>query len=240
MKILTQRDHPLDYVVFAQPEDMYKQCRVADYIERGKGPVHRDLRRAFKASAMSFHKPTQILRETTAGAVFSQSRELDHPSRIAWNLLTRLQTMKESSAACLPRIPNSDATFIPPRVLVAREDYGIVRDAFLQKGPQRVVVHKSSRFENAEGEGFEEALRAVSRYDLVALRPDSNIRLARAASILLFAAPRSNSETIRTFIRAVICPASGSIHMGMFPRRCRSPIMSAIPLVRSFCGRSSF
>ena len=40
-------------------------------------------------------------------------------------------------------------------------------------------MHKSSRFENAEGEGFEEALRRVSAYDLVALRPDSNIRLAR-------------------------------------------------------------
>jgi hypothetical protein len=88
MKILTQRDHPLDYVVFALPEDMYKQCRVADYIESGKGPVHRDLRRAFKTRAMSFLKPTQILRETTAGAVFSRSRELDHPSRIAWNLFT--------------------------------------------------------------------------------------------------------------------------------------------------------
>ncbi len=88
MQILTQKDHPLDYVVFAIPEDLYKQCRVADYVEKGVGPTHRDLRRGFKALAMTFLKPTQILRETTTGSVISSSRELDHPSRIAWNLFT--------------------------------------------------------------------------------------------------------------------------------------------------------
>jgi hypothetical protein len=227
MKILTQRDHPLDYVVFALPEDMYKQCRVADYIERGKGPVHRDLRRAFKASAMSFHKPTQILRETTAGAVFSQSRELDHPSRIAWNLLTGMYFKVDglpwgptglAPATCFIGIsffrPLGNASALRTSVVQAFDENGdglVLRghdfhwadtertphisaemaksliDMVLarygeerRQSPQRVVVHKSSRFENAEREGFEEALRGISRYDLVALRPDSNIRLARA------------------------------------------------------------
>ena len=44
--------------------------------------------------------------------------------------------------------------------------------------PQRVVVHKSSRYEPAERSGFEQALqRRVSQYDLVALRPTSEVRL---------------------------------------------------------------
>jgi hypothetical protein len=46
--------------------------------------------------------------------------------------------------------------------------------------PQRVVVHKSSRFEPAERAGFDQALSRVAHYDLVALRPTSEIRLIRA------------------------------------------------------------
>ncbi len=90
MEILTQKDHPLDCIVFAIPEEIYQECRACEYVEKGRGSVHRDFRRAFKALAMTFLKPTQILRETTAGAVVSSSRELDHPSRIAWNLFTGL------------------------------------------------------------------------------------------------------------------------------------------------------
>jgi hypothetical protein len=88
LELLTQRDHPLDYVVFVPPHDLLKRCRVADY-KVGKIPVHRDLRRAFKALAMQFHKPTQILQETTVGLVDSR-RQLDHRSRLAWNLFTGL------------------------------------------------------------------------------------------------------------------------------------------------------
>lgn len=46
--------------------------------------------------------------------------------------------------------------------------------------PQRVVVYKSSRYEPDELEGFQDALNAVGKYDLVALSPTSNIRLVRA------------------------------------------------------------
>ena len=52
MRLLTQRDHPLDYVVLALPTDLYQRCRAVDYVEKGVGHVHRDLRRAFKAMAM--------------------------------------------------------------------------------------------------------------------------------------------------------------------------------------------
>lgn len=227
MRILTQKDQPLDYVVFALPEDLYKDCRVADYIERGKGPVHRDLRRAFKAMAMSFLKPTQILRETTSGSVISLSRELDHPSRIAWNLLTGMYFKVDglpwgptglAPATCFIGIsffrPLGNASTLRTSVVQAFDENG---DGLVLRGhdfqwtdtertphitgemaqslidmvltryreerkqpPQRVVVHKSSRFEQAEREGFESALSQVATYDLVALSPDSNLRLARA------------------------------------------------------------
>lgn len=45
--------------------------------------------------------------------------------------------------------------------------------------PQRVVVHKSSRFWQAEKDGFQDALSDISFYDLVAIRPTNRIRLLR-------------------------------------------------------------
>src|SRR5690606_30417313 len=76
----------LDYIMLVLPQDLYRRCRVADYTQRGI-KIHRDLRRAFKAIAMRYHKATQILQETTTGLVDS-SRSLDHKSVIAWNLFT--------------------------------------------------------------------------------------------------------------------------------------------------------
>ncbi|NET10483.1 MAG: hypothetical protein F6K16_38450 [Symploca sp. SIO2B6] len=64
LELLTQRGYPLDYIVFVPPHSLIKKCGVADY-KVNKVNVHRDLRRAFKAVAMRFHKPTQILQETT-------------------------------------------------------------------------------------------------------------------------------------------------------------------------------
>ncbi len=45
--------------------------------------------------------------------------------------------------------------------------------------PRRVVIHKSSRFEQDERSGFEKALSQVSQYDLVSLVPVSYARLIR-------------------------------------------------------------
>lgn len=84
---LSETDHRLDYVLVALPDDLYKRCRVADYRQDGK-PVHRDLRRAFKARAMEFRLPTQILLERTATR--PRGVRLDHPAEVAWNLLTGL------------------------------------------------------------------------------------------------------------------------------------------------------
>src|SRR5713226_3690455 len=33
MRLLTERDHPLDYVSVVLPEDLYRKCRVANYTE---------------------------------------------------------------------------------------------------------------------------------------------------------------------------------------------------------------
>ena len=89
LDLLTRKDHPLDYVALVLSPELYRKCRVADYYEKGIGEVHRDLRRAFKAMAMRFRKPTQILLETTTG-LSTLSRKLDHKSVIAWNLFTGL------------------------------------------------------------------------------------------------------------------------------------------------------
>jgi hypothetical protein len=89
LRLLTQKDHPLDYIVFALPSDIYRQCKTVDYVEKRIGHVHRDLRRAFKAMAMQYQKPTQILLDSTTGLTDS-NRRLDHPSVVAWNLFTGL------------------------------------------------------------------------------------------------------------------------------------------------------
>jgi hypothetical protein len=89
LAVLCDRDHPLDCVYVVLPEDVYKRCRVADYTEDGR-TVHRDLRAAFKAAAMRYRMPTQILRESTTGLVDESSRALPEPAGIAWNLSTGL------------------------------------------------------------------------------------------------------------------------------------------------------
>lgn len=90
LDVLCDRDHPLDCVYVVLPEDVFKRCRVADYTEDGRR-VHRDLRAAFKAAAMRYRMPTQILRETTTGLTDGSARRtLPEPAGIAWNLHTGL------------------------------------------------------------------------------------------------------------------------------------------------------
>jgi hypothetical protein len=50
----------------------------------------------------------------------------------------------------------------------------------MKRRPRRVVIHKTSRFEQAERRGFEEALRQIGAYDFVSMRPTSEVRLLRA------------------------------------------------------------
>lgn len=228
MEILTQKDYPLDYIVLVLPEDIYKRCKTTDYREKGIGIIHRDLRRTFKALAMKYQKPTQIMLETTTGLI-STTRELDHKSNIAWNLFTGLYFKIDGLpwgpfglpvSSCFVGIsffrPLGEASTLRTSVVQAFDENGeglvlrghnfywdekekgksphltnglagklieMVLDRYFQERkqlPQRVVIHKSSRFENEEREGFEQALKRVTQYDLISVCPTNEIRLIRA------------------------------------------------------------
>ncbi|MFF0222152.1 hypothetical protein [Streptomyces sp. NPDC004629] len=49
---------PPDYVAIALSDQIVTRCGTADYASKETGAVHRDLRRALKASAMKFRIPT--------------------------------------------------------------------------------------------------------------------------------------------------------------------------------------
>jgi hypothetical protein len=234
LRLLCGRDHPLDYVVVAISDELYRKCRVADYHEKDKGAVHRDLHRAFKALAMRHKMPTQMLLDSTTRAATDDTqvrgRKVDHPSVIAWNLFTGMYFKVEG----LPWAPwglqtgtcHVGVSFFRPLGAKSTLRTSVVQ-AFDENGeglvlrghpfewdeakegrsphlsaemaaqliemilkryqeeqrhlPQRVVVHKTSRFEPAEREGFEAALRSVPFHDLVSLRPVSDVRLVRNA-----------------------------------------------------------
>jgi hypothetical protein len=233
--LLAGKDHPLDYVVLALSDELYRRCKVVDYFEKGKGGVHRDLRRAFKAVAMRHKIATQILLDSTTQGFKDDGRrgrrQLDHPSVIAWNLFTGMyfkadglpwgpsglppgscfigvsffrplgstsqlrtsvvQAFDENGEGLVLRghtFPWDDAKQGKSPHLTedgAQQLVGMVLERYRHERngqlPQRVVVHKTSRFEPAERRGFEEALKAVHFYDLVSLRPTSDVRLLRNA-----------------------------------------------------------
>lgn len=228
LEILTQKDHPLDHVVVVLSPDLLAKCRTAEQFVPGVGRVHRDLRRAFKAAAMRFGVPTQLLKESTTGFLPS-ARKPDYPSRVAWNLFTGLYFKADGlpwgphglpPSTCHIGIsfyrPRGESRAVRTSVAQAFDENG---DGLVLRGhrfrwdddrdgrsphltadlahelvkmvleryerergqlPQRVVVHKTSRFEPAERDGFEAALRRVRKFDLVSLSPTSETRLIRA------------------------------------------------------------
>ncbi len=89
MQLLTEKDHPLDYIVLALSNDLVAKCRVTEYVEKGIGKVHRDLRRTLKVLAMKYKKPTQILLERTTDPEL-KNKNVDHKAIRAWNLFTGL------------------------------------------------------------------------------------------------------------------------------------------------------
>ena len=88
LRVLCGRDTPLDCVLVVLPDDLVKRCGTANYRESGR-QTHRDLHSAFKAIAMKYLIPTQIIWESTTGLTDdSGTRDLDHPAEIVWNLHT--------------------------------------------------------------------------------------------------------------------------------------------------------
>jgi hypothetical protein len=85
LRFLSQKDRPPEYIVVAMPDELYRQCHTVNYRDRHLGKVHRDLRWAFKAIAMQYRIPTQLIRQQTI-----DGRDKDHPSKIAWNFFAGL------------------------------------------------------------------------------------------------------------------------------------------------------
>jgi hypothetical protein len=85
LRLLSDLDAPPDYVVIALPDDFIEKVGVSDYIKNGE-PIHRDLRRALKATAMKHRLVTQLIRERTVSGL----GRVDHKSKCAWNFFTAM------------------------------------------------------------------------------------------------------------------------------------------------------
>lgn len=85
LRLLSNRDSPPDYVVVIIPNRVFDRCGRTTYQDPHLGEVTRDLRRAFKASAMKYKIPTQLLKRETA-----DGNADEHKSRVAWNFFTGL------------------------------------------------------------------------------------------------------------------------------------------------------
>lgn len=85
LRLVSEKDHPPQYVVLGLPDDLYAKSATIDYRDASLGSVHRDFRRALKALAMKYRVPTQVLRQRTM-----EGRDPDLPSKIAWNYFTGL------------------------------------------------------------------------------------------------------------------------------------------------------
>ncbi len=224
LKLLADKDRPPEYVVLALPDDVYQRCRVADYIDKELGRVHRDLRRVFKVRAMKYRLPTQILRQLTI-----EDRTGDVIPKIYWNFFTGLYFKAGGSpwgpidltpGSCYVGISffrpigtaftrmqtslvqafdehgdglvlrgyefdwDSDQEGTPSPHLTEEQAHQLIElvlDRYIAEmgqTPQRVVVHKTSRYWPQERKGITDALRKyVRRYDLMALAPQSIVRL---------------------------------------------------------------
>jgi hypothetical protein len=224
LRMLAERDNPPEYIVIAMSEEIVGRCGTADYTTAEHGAVHRDLRRALKASAMKYRIPTQLLQSATA-----EGRDQTPASRIAWNYFTgmyckaggyawspyglapgtcyigigfyrplggRFPTMQTSLVQAFDdrgeglvlrghdfdwdpsktgsNSPHLTADAAQRLMVMALDQY----EQVMHQTPTRVVVHKTSRFWPDERDGFRTAIEArVRRYDLMALEPQSTVRL---------------------------------------------------------------
>jgi hypothetical protein len=224
MSLLAGRDRRPECVIVALPKEFFDRCKIANYRDRHLGLVHRDLRRAFKATVMRHQIPTQIILESTLTGPADP-----HPASLAWNFFTGLYTKAGGFAwgptGLTPRTCYVGISFHRPLGTTQANVQTSVAQAFDEHGeglilrgpdfnwnpdtegtraphlsedmaaqlltstlerylsemgqpPERVVVHKSSRYWPEERAGFESALRnRTRRYDLVALAPQETVRL---------------------------------------------------------------
>ncbi len=231
VKILCEKDHPLDYIFIVLEESTYKNLRVVATADpfSGKDTVQRDLRRAIKARLMKYKKPTQIIRESTVSRERDE-REMQDLATRAWNMFTAMYykvgglpwgLTDIEPATCFIGIsffrPYGEPNYIRASIAQAFNEYGdglvlrgqkfkwddelgksphlsedlakqLIEDVLLRyqaegrQLPRRVVIHKSSRFETEEREGFKKALSQIPQYDLVTVGTTGNFRLLRSGS----------------------------------------------------------
>lgn len=224
LKLLANKDLLPEYIIVAIPDNLYQECRVVDYVDKELGVIHRDLRRAFKAIAMRYRIPTQLMRQQTI-----EDETGDVLSKISWNFFTGLYfkaggfpwgPVGLTSGTCYIGISffrplGSSHSTMQTSLVQAFDEYGdglvlrgynfewdpnkegsksphlneeqayrlieLIIDRYKQEmgqTPQRVVVHKTSRYWPAERNGFTAALKkSVVRYDLMALARQTTVRL---------------------------------------------------------------
>jgi hypothetical protein len=228
IRLVADRDAPVDSILVVIPDDLYRRTRVVDY--RDKVPIHRDLRRVLKANAMVHNKPTQLLRESTITR--STPKGLDHEATVAWNLFTGMffkaggvpwTPVDLTASSCFVGVsffrPHGDTGSMRASVAQAFDERGngwvlrggefpwneqrdgsephlppdlaaqLVKDSIARyregtkTQPSRIVIHKQSRFDEAERRGFKDAIRAElgssAAFDLVGLRRNNTVRLIR-------------------------------------------------------------
>src|SRR5262249_32166180 len=83
LQTLSANARPPQYIILCIPTELHEQWKVVKFRDPKLGDVHRDFHRAFKALAMRYRIPTQILRERTA-----LWKDEDHYSKITWNFYT--------------------------------------------------------------------------------------------------------------------------------------------------------
>jgi hypothetical protein len=228
VRLLSTGDNKPNVVVLAVPNEILEHARTIKFTDPNLGLVYRDFRRALKARIMRHQLPIQLMLQRTSEA--TEDDDLDHPSRIAWNLFTSLyykgggipwRAVGLEKDTCYigvsffrPLATESGTLHVSAAQAFDRDGVGLIlrgpdfhwdeaeggpsahldadkakqlldlvldrfRDERQGQLPSRVVVHKTSRFLPAEREGFQDALREIPRFDLVAVSPTSEIRLLR-------------------------------------------------------------
>jgi hypothetical protein len=89
LEFLSQQDDRPDVIVLALPNELLAHTGRVRYTDPELGVVCRNFRRALKAELMRHRIATQILLQRVTEAT-PGSRNVDHASRVAWNLITSL------------------------------------------------------------------------------------------------------------------------------------------------------
>lgn len=120
---------------------------------------------------LSFHRPlgsTDHTLRTSVAQAFDQ---------FGVGLILRGPDFKWDSAKHGPS-PHLDAERSRALMELALRRYR----AEAKRAPARVVIHKTSRYWPDEKDGFQDALKEVAQFDLVAVAPTSEVRLVRAGN----------------------------------------------------------